>query len=232
MSIKGTIMRLSFTAAFLFFYFITFSQLAQTAQVMNYMTLEGRFNKNFMDAEGSPLLWDEWLPGHIVFKNNQKLENISLRYNAFDNFLEVQYQGNEYVVLAVDYKEFSYTDNRTKQQMTYKNITLANKEVLPIEVLLESATVYGLHNYINISRGSASGSGGLNPTKDKFQRNSMFCVIKDGELTKVNRNKKAILKALHDQDKVLENFMEDNNLDVKKDGDLAKLLTHYGTVTK
>jgi hypothetical protein len=220
---------------FLLICFSANAQLSQTAQVMNYMTMEGRFNKtsNSIDADGSPLLWEEWKPGFILFKNNYELRDVLLRYNAFDNFLEVKYQGNQYIVLAADYKVFGYFEINSKEQVIYRNLSLLKKEILTVKILLEAGVIYGIHNQIKISRGSAAGSGGLNPVKDKFQSFSTFCIIKEGVLVKeVPRTKRAILESLPDQNKSLQEYIKKNDIDLRDDSGLLKLLLFYEELKK
>jgi hypothetical protein len=205
---------------------ISFSAQAQMGY-MNYLTFDKRFNKVNGEVDGSPLLSEDWAPGYVIFQNNHKLEKARLRYNAFDNFLEVNVLDVEYVAEASNYKEFGYTDPATNKSIVYKNVVLANKEVLPLQILAENKIIFGLHNQIRIGRGSASGSGGLNPVKDKFERSSTLYLIKDGQATKITRNKKSIMDVLEDQASSVEAFIKTNRIDVKKDDDLVQLLTFY-----
>lgn len=205
--------------------------LAQSGSMNSYLQIGNRFNKQGADLDGSPYLSTEWAAGKIIFKNNYKVDNAALRYDAYNECLEVDIKSVEYMAKFSDLKEFTYEDPATKKSLRFKYLALEEGSSM-LQLIFDGKIIFGIHNKVKRGRGSGSGADGLNPIKDKLTLTKTYYLIKEGKAIKVVRTKKSILNALPDQKKVLESYIDENKLDVKEDEDIIKLFTYYDSLQK
>lgn len=195
----------------------------------NYLGIEARFNSRDSNLEGSPYVTENYVPGYIIFENSYKLDNIQLRYNAYHDNLEVKVKGTEYTAKTSDIKEFVFTDPATKKPVTYRNLPLGGKGASMVEVMFDGATKLVSRNEMQRGKGKSSGAGYevLNPAKDVLTLVQKLYLVKGTEVTKLARSKKSVIKALADHGNEVEKFIDDNDIDVKDNVGLVRVIEYY-----
>ena len=57
-----------------------------------------------------------------------------------------------------------------------------------------------------------------------------YYVTKSGQTTQIKKDKKSVLALLSDKTPQLEEFIKQNKLNLKQDGDLSKLIIYYNNI--
>lgn len=207
--------------------FLTFSVKAQYLHDVNGVPIT---TSKYEDVTGSPFLIDSWSPGTVKFTSGVSYKDkLFLKYNVKDD--ELYFRGkNEEPLLFVDsVAEFVIGDpsgaNRHFRN-GYKSIDgYSNKSFF--EVLADGSVQLLKKTKKTILESKAYNS----PTTERnFVEVNQYYLLKSGKSIPVKKDKKSVLAVLNDKEPALEKYIEDNNLKVKNDSDLSKLVIYYNSL--
>ncbi len=197
--------------------------LATQAQSMFIQDINGRpiFENGYTEIEGSPYLNDAWSRGTVKAKHNGKTYELAkMRYDLYKDELEYEENqkpyrfGNEITEFVTNdgifRNGFPVTESltaRTFYQVLYDgNVKLLKRNTVRIqtEKLYSSAT----------------------QTK-RFMKEDALFLFKNGTVTRLKKDKKALLEALGDKQADLEAFIKDQKLKLTKEEDVLKVIEKY-----
>jgi hypothetical protein len=197
--------------------------LAVQAQSMFIQDINGRpiFENGYTEIEGSPYLNDAWSRGTVKAKHNGKTYELAkMRYDLYKDELEYEENqkpyrfGNEITEFVTNdgifRNGFPGTESltaRTFYQVLYDgNVKLLKRNTVRIqtEKLYSSAT----------------------QTK-RFMKEDALYLFKNGTVTRLKKDKKALLEALGDKQADLEAFIKDQKLKITKEEDVLKVIEKY-----
>lgn len=179
----------------------------------------------YSNIEGSPLLYDAWLPATVTTTNGKVYENIKLNYNIYEDLITFVYDSaDKPLKFQEQVKSFVlYTPNALTFASSYPAVDKQTATSF-YQVLSGNAKAALLKKYIKL----------LNVTKNynssetkKFQDFSFYYIYKDGKMQKIGKSKNDVLSALADKKEQLEAFTKQSNINFKKEEDLAKLFDYY-----
>lgn len=183
----------------------------------------------FIQTDGSPYLYDNWLKGEVKSNNGVVDAGNELRYDiAEDRILFKGRKGEEmdFVDLIVSFTLYSDTGKRNFRRFgdipEYKGLPF-------FEVLNEGEKLLLLKKTIreamyNKAYGSAT-------TTKSFSESTRYYLMKsDGSYKKIKKDRKVIIEALADKATEIEAYLQTNKTDFKKDADLSRLLTYYNSL--
>ncbi len=175
--------------------------------------------------EGSPYLTEEFYPGK-VYSNNQNTGTFLIRYNIYNDVMEVKLKDdviqevivNPEVKIAIGTSRFEVHDFMDR----YNNLVMGYFEILEdgenIDLLLK-------HNSVFTPREPPI-SGNHKPKKPEFEYSSDYYLFFNNQNRPVKIKKlkeKRILELLNDK-KNAKTIIEENNLDLRNEKDLRKLI--------
>ena len=184
---------------------------------------------NGADTEGSPYLEEEFKGGKVFVNGDVSLEK-PMRYNAYASEIEI-FAGDEqyapllkraYITAMIGEKTFKmlpYTAENDLQRVGYFNPLNEGEVVLLYkpEVKLRQGRVpdtnYGRYvppTYIDIS--------------------TYYLKIGEAPAEKIRLSRKGVLKALGDKKKILQEYISDNGLNLRKEKDAIVLLNYYNSL--
>jgi hypothetical protein len=181
--------------------------------------------KNYVDIEGSPYLFDDWVQGSVKLANGSLYNNVALKYNQLDGHPLFRNKTGE---------AYEFTDAVAEFTLDYKNVTkhfITNvsgpTDKAFYETIGDGKTRILKHSikYIQEIKEYNSATG----TK-KFKGTEKYFLQMDGKLIPIKNDKKAILAALGKKQPELETYIKSNHLDLKEDGDLADLIIYYNSL--
>lgn len=171
-------------------------------------------------TEGSAYYYEDWDSEAMIYLKDQGRHKVSqVNINLYDNTLDALYDGNN--VFTFDTKELM-------QVVIGKTIFrpfMLDKKLRILELFYNNKAAIYKHNYVSYSKSSANPM--INRKTNKYIKNERLYLYRDGQLIKIKLAKKAFAKLFASglmSQEVIERYISDNNLSLKKEDDLIQVL--------
>jgi len=198
-----------------------------------FLHISAQVEGGYDNAEGSPYLSREWATGAIDFSNNSRLEKVPIRFNVYANYLEVKLKNNIYQADLSYVTDFAYADPKTQKEMVFKRIVIDKTNNTFLHMILEDKITLGAYYSVRVIKGTKQESGYdvISHAKDKLNLVTIFYLIKEKNAPiKLSRTKKGFIKKLPSHSAEVASFINQNDLDIRNDEDLIKVVTYYNSI--
>jgi len=186
-------------------------------------------NKDYSSFEGSPYLNEKFVIGTIINSKEDKRYRFLLRYNIYEDKIEIEKDKNSIVNLGkefyfnviIDNKKFMLTEYQYKTNKGYLEILYQNKD--------KSNNLYLKHTRTLISAKKAQSSY----EKDKpakFNQSESFFYEHNNKIVSLPSRKKDFFKLFSSNSKVIEEYAKKNKLGIKDKNDLIKIFQFYSSL--
>lgn len=185
----------------------------------------------YVNVNGSPFLSDEWRVGEVTFENNSMMKDISLKYDQVEDQIYFKGINNEIMAFNMRVKEFKLYPSENKE--VYRHFVSGFPEIKgTTATTFYEIVVNGKVQLIKRSRKTISETKEYSSatTNKNIQESNNYFLYKAGQLNPVKKDKKSILAALPDKSKELEDYIKSNNLNLKQDADLSKVIAFYNSL--
>lgn len=206
-------------------FFLSFLSFSQTGsnQISEQRNIK-LFNLQSSNLIGTSYINVNFLPAKIMDSD----EIYSMRYNAYEDVLEVGINGEHYY----SPKKFNYPITFVESNKTYQVFSHRGRNNFFV-VLNSGKNIYLLlREKINFYDEQKS-KGELQKYKPptlKREADSFFIGYKNNKATKLPRKKKNFLKLFSSKSKDVETYLKRNKLGFKKKEDLIKIFVYYSTL--
>jgi len=186
----------------------------------------------YKDMNGSPYLFDEWVKGNIQLKDGTIYNNLNLKYDQVRELLIFLADDNTSKRFSAPIKAFTLTnaDDKNWPRITFRNGFKAidgGNEKTYYEVLADGNTQLLKRTAKMIVDERAPGSLILSK---QISATTKFYISDSNRIIKIKKDKESILEALNNKQSELETYIKNNNLNLKGDADLVKLIEYYNTL--
>ena len=214
----------SIICCFLFATNINFAAAQYTEDFRAKTVLE----KTYTDVKGSPYLLDNWSLGIVKMASGFSYKDMSLKYDQVTGELIFQDKSGKSLGFADPIAEFKIIGNNNAFRIFRSGFkaTDNNSDKSFYEVLYDGGTTLLKDPRKNIVEHRAYNSS---TAVKSIVETPAYYVVVNGQLIKFKKDKKALLAALPNSDK-LESYIQDNKLNVKDDTDLAKVVLYYDSI--
>lgn len=201
----------------------------------NIQDLEGRpiLKKAYTNIEGSPYLHADWGKGMVKLSDGTTYKQIELLYDQVSDELLFKGPDGQMRSFVDTVKEFEIQLPSENAGLTShifrRGYTSLNRSAdgAFYEVLTDGATQLLKRTTKAILEETTYSSA----TKIKrFHENVTYYISKNEKLTKIKPDKKAVIAALSDKAPEIEKYLKEKKPDLKKDAELAALVTYYNTL--
>ncbi|SKB63267.1 hypothetical protein [Daejeonella lutea] len=184
--------------------------------------------KTYTDVKGSPYLLDNWSLGIVKMASGSSYKDMSLKYDQVTGELIFQDKSGKSLGFADPIAEFKIIGNNNAFRIFRSGFkaTDNNSDKYFYEVLYDGGTILLKDPKKNIVEHRAYNSS---TAVKSIVETPAYYVVVNGQLIKFKKDKKALLAALPNSDK-LESYIQDNKLNVKDDTDLAKVVLYYDSI--
>ena len=176
------------------------------------------------DIQGTPYLFDDWLPGSVTTESGKTYDNLKLKYNIRFSQLLFLNQDNQPLSFKEPVKAF-----------TIKNITFA-KGFPPVDTQTTS-TFYqvladGKIKLLKYTKKviEERQTYGATAMEKSYRAMQSYYLLKDDKIIRVRADKKPILATLSDHAAQLDAYIKDNKVNLKDDAGMAQVITYYNTL--
>lgn len=199
---------------------------AQSLRDQNSITSVSKYG----DLQGSPYFNPNWMQGDVKFKNGSTATQMII-YDQIKDYLFAKGKVDELGQFDTPVAEF--TIPAEDGTLTHFSSFSANGKFPDnafFQVLSNGKVKLLKRNLKSISE--SKGELGTAITKREVVDNIDYFLLIDGKTVKIKKDKKSVLQALSSSNKLMEldNYIANNNLNLKKDPDLIKLIAYYNTL--
>lgn len=199
------------------------------AQFVEDFRAKAVLEKQYTDVKGSPYLMDDWATGIVKLENGSTYKDIPLKYDQISGDLLFKDKSGRTLAFADPVEEFKFTDNQKGDMLLrsgFKPVD-ANTNQSFYLVLYDGGTVLLKDLKKNMVQHRAYNSA---TTVKSIVETPAYYLVLNGELVKFKKDKKSIISVLNSAAIQLEKYMKDNDLNLKEDKDLAKLISYYDSI--
>lgn len=208
---------------------VTLNQKTLKAQFVEDFRAKAVLEKQYTDVKGSPYLMDDWATGIVKLENGSTYKDIPLKYDQVSGDLLFKDGSGRTMVFADPVKEFKFTDNENGERLLrsgFKPVDVNTNQTFYL-VLYEGGTVLLKDLKKNMVQHRPYNSAS---TVKSIVETPAYYLVLNGELVKFKKDKKSIISVLNSAAIQLEKYMKDNDLNLKEDKDLAKLISYYDSI--
>jgi hypothetical protein len=188
-----------------------------------------RMGKSVYESEGSPYLNEEWINGKIYTQSGSKTTQMMMRYNAYDGYLEVQYNNG---VLALDpttIKGFSFTQEG--QQHLFMNGYSSSQHDIQkqdfFEVLYNGNMKLLKRHYITRVEATEPDISTGKYVDTYIQKERFYLVKSDDSMEEIKLRRGKVLSMLNNNYRnAIKQYKRDRNLSFRDEQDVAKIVEY------
>jgi hypothetical protein len=197
------------------------------------MTSEGGNPIGFSEYTGlvgNPFFNPDWVKGDVTFADGNVVKDKLVKYDEFKDKLFTQVAGTA--------KSGEFDQPVTSFTIITADGTLASFSIFPgngktsdnafFQVLSDGKVKLLRKNAKTISEYKANMSSAV--TTREVVDNIDYYLLIGGKAVRIKKDKKSVEAALGNKQAELESYIKANNLNLKNDADLAKLITQYNTL--
>lgn len=185
---------------------------------------------NYSDVKGHPYLFEEWTEGTVKLSNGKTYSAVSLKYNVLrDEVFFKDPKTGQLLAFVVPVVEFKLND-ADKGSLLFRNGYKA----------LENATEKSYYQVVfnggmQLLKRTSKKINEEKPfnsasTIKSFEEITSYFLASNDTPVRIRRDKKSVLTALGKNSEALENFIKENQLNLKEENDLVRLITYYNTL--
>jgi hypothetical protein len=183
----------------------------------------------YVDVEGSPYLIDDWAKGVIKLKDGRTYKNMDIKYDQIEDKLLFR-NPKDYATLEFvePIKEFtlSYIADDIAYAKHFRSGYGLEKNAF-YEVLADGGVEFLKQTQKSIKESHGYNSATITKSIDADVK-YYLCIA--GQLRPVKKDKKSIFNALSDRQPQLEAYIKANNLNLKDEVDLTRLVVYYNSI--
>jgi|Laugresu1bdmlbsd_1035121.scaffolds.fasta_scaffold00012_9 hypothetical protein len=186
----------------------------------------------YVDIQGFPFLFENWTKGVVKFTNGTSVSDMDLKYDLVKDELYFRdLKTDQVMVFTEKISEFKLNDpNKSNSFLYFKNGFTPNEKntVQSFYQILVDGTAQLIKRYtkeIFEERPYNSAT-----TIRSFKDAELYYIVKSNQLIKIKKDKKQVLPALGDRSQELDAYIKANNINLKNESDLIRLVAHYNSL--
>lgn len=188
-------------------------------------------SRNYVDAKGTPYYINDWSAGEIKQADGKIYKNMKLKYDQLEDDIIFKDTNGEELGFAMPVVEFklNYSADGLQKTSLFRNGFAPFKgssEKNYYEILYDGRIKLAKKNVKRIEQYREYNSAIT--TKSVIERIKYY-TTKDNVLTEFKRDTKSVQQLFGDKSVAILEYINKNNLDLKKDVDLVKVFEFYDT---
>lgn len=188
--------------------------------------------KGYVNLEGSPFFVNDWVNGSVTLANGSSFKNVQLKYNELEDVLYFKNGKNEEFMFAQPVQEFTLQIPKTDglQQHHFRNGYLAGSNAKAYYEILSDGKAQLLKRSSKVIQEDKEYNSAT--VTQKIIESIKYYLFIDGKMNPVKKDKKSLFSILGNKTAELDNYIKANNLNIKDDDDLIKLINYYNSLVK
>ncbi len=215
----------------LFLLICLISTIANGQSTLSFADGTSVMESDYSNVLGSPYLIDEWREGSVILISGKVFQKISLKYSEKDD--EVYFKNEKNEPMSFNEKVRSFTLKEDDKLHLYQNgypdgLGITNKSYL--DVLAQGKTAEFLKRSSKSVIDSKDYASAV--INRRFMEVIKYYLFLSSKMYVVKKDQKSILSVFtNDKQEELLKFIKDNNLNLKNEIDIVKVINYYNYIT-
>ena len=178
---------------------------------------------------GTPYVFTDFKKGNLYYANQQRVSNIMLNYDCYNNQL-VYTSGGPLYLLNSDRIEYFETDPGQDSSKLFRQIFVEDlKKRVFLQILYNGSSTLYKRYYKDFTEADYGGAYSQDRRYDEYKdRHGYFIKLADGDLQQLKPRKNSILEILlPDKGDEIEKYIKKEKPDLKTDDGLVRLISFY-----
>ena len=191
-----------------------------------------KFDNRYEGVKGTPFYFDSWTKGNIALVNGQRLEDLQLKYNAYEDELLMNKPKVGAVYLQKEViKSFSLIETKTNTEVTFvKHIHPKKETEFKFYRLIFDGSIV-LLEVLKVVFEEADFHGGYSKGKrfDEFKKYPTYYYYTDSDPIpkKLKTSPSGVSKIFPNHNTEIKVYIVEQNLNCKNESDLKKVFEYY-----
>ncbi len=191
-----------------------------------------KFDNRYEGVKGTPFYFDLWTKGNLELVDGRRIENLQLKYNAYEDELLMNKPREGAIYLQKEIiKAFSLIDTKTNTEVIFVKYRHPKKETeFKFYRLIYDGTIT-LFEVLKVVFEEADFHGGYSKDKrfDEFKKYSIYYYYTDSDPhpKKLKTSPSGVSKIFPNQNTEIKVYIAEQNLDCKNESDLEKVFEYY-----
>ncbi|MCA1801469.1 MAG: hypothetical protein LC662_03310 [Rhodothermaceae bacterium] len=189
------------------------------------------FNESYYGIEGSPYHIQDFVTGAFHQTGTGRYEDVNIRYNAYEDWLEVIIEKDSLVLKpsAIRSFEFSYSgvDYVYRNGFSSGNNDISRENYL--RVLHEGSVVFMKRHSKELKKANFDPVFNTGSRYDRFVENESYYTagVNGDQIEPVRLRRRDILDLMGDYSDQIAKFARDNRLNYRSEADVLRMLEQY-----
>ncbi len=236
-------MKITFTSIIALTLLLAFNPDNALSQVQNEAEISPTQMRNLLDAnqvplhratnvEGSPFLLEEFFEGVVKLKNGHTTRPMQIRYNTHTQSVDFMSGNLAFNVTGDQIVSFTFSDgsHNYKFEKGYDARGISEDDF--VEIAVQGEATFIVRHSTNFFEDAAS--YGQATQEDRYVTSEVFYLkVGDDDLNRIRRpNERRVLRNFDRFDNELEQFVDQNNLDLSVREDVVRLVRYYNSLVE
>lgn len=185
-------------------------------------------------TEGTTYIYDSWNLGSVALKSQQSLKNIPIRYDLYNNYLEISSDKGIKVIYSEKIKYFEWLNSLGKTEIYYNVDAFKSDEEISgsfFEIIINGKlilTALKEVEYVSPHYNQALDAG--HEEARYISKENFYYIDEERTATKIPRKKKEFYKIFGDSNVEMESYIKSKKFSIKERYALKKIFEHYNSL--
>lgn len=177
---------------------------------------------NSVEYSGSPYYLNEWSKGIVTFANGQQVKDVDLRYNALEDHLEFQKDGNAFILDPSKISGFEVRISGTNHRFV-NGLNVSGFSTAAFFRVIYQGKLSVLVKHTKYFANSPSASYGSSMYREIQSKDMTMILLSDGTMVPFKKTKKNLKDIFPTNFESIDQYMKKEGISLKEDSDLEKL---------
>jgi len=214
------------------FFLLSIGMELSYSQMRNIKAMDNTLirTKKYVDIRGSAYLYPSWATGTLTEKNGNVYVNLMLKYDSYNDRVELNQDGQIMEISALEFPRFTLTFVEPGTDKLINHSFLSGLDIPGFSRINYFDLIYEgrltlLKKYKTSFLDMNVTSYGNAGTQKSFQLNILYFLIEEGKAPKeLKLNKRSIIEAFPKQAASIETFMKEKKIKGKTEADLIEII--------
>ncbi|MCY7352768.1 MAG: hypothetical protein LH606_19270 [Cytophagaceae bacterium] len=193
-----------------------------------------RIDPRYEGFRGTPFLVPSWEKGELWMADGKRIKDVPMKYDALHKEVWIMRSPTDSIVVNSDqlkgFRLFSADRSNSYSFLRVDGLKAENGELLSGFLLVLHEGKATLMKYVNkeIKPADFKDQYSTGRRYDQFvDRSSYYLRLAEGGVRRIKPNARSVADAFGDREALIRDFIRQENLDVKNDGDLVKVMRYF-----
>jgi hypothetical protein len=183
------------------------------------------------ETEGSHYYNNDWYPGTVTLFSGEEIKDYPLKYDMKMNQVDIKVDELVKFISVGAVKEIKWKQSDGQVEIL-QNVSLYSdyKGIGFFSVLAQGTIMLFKKTELTLLEANYNAAMDVGSENKKYVKKDKYYILKDGKVNEIKKSKKKVTEILSDQSTKVEEFVDQNKLNVKDEQDLIRIFDYYNSL--